>query len=148
MNWTEILLPVVVEHLAPLVLTVAGGAVAIVVTQVGGIAKTRLNVDIDAQLNAMLHAAIERSVTALLGGGKIRPENIAEQVVRQLHASNPDALKRFGLDADPLLLRKLVQAHLDPRLGRLAAFDTALGRPSVGMAAREDPSRPPPRNSA
>src|SRR5690606_33234584 len=116
MDWTTILAPIVVEHVAPLVLTVAGGAVAVVVAKVGGVAKRRLNVDIDAELNTLLHAAIERAIAGLIARGTSR-SSLVHDAVAAVKRTNPDALERFGLDHNPGLLAGLVQRAVDAKVG-------------------------------
>jgi hypothetical protein len=92
----------VVEAVNTVVLPVVLAAAGIAVTWVAGVARKRLNVEIEAQLMAGFHAALSRVVTAMVV--KYGPAASPAVIAEQLRASNPDSAGKI----EPGLLRQLV----------------------------------------
>lgn len=114
MTWEEFMGPLMVQFVAPLAITLAGGAITYIVAQVGPVIKKTINVDIDAKLNALLHAALERAVAAALAkypGGNLSATIVGE-VAKSLRATNPDTLARFDLTTDQSKLDKLINNEI------------------------------------
>lgn len=86
--------PAVNKAFVGLLMTIAGGVVA----RVGAVSRAKFNIDIDAQLNALLHAAIQRALLGKFANGASLPEAIAS-TVSSVMVTQPDAVDRFKFDS-------------------------------------------------
>lgn len=116
MTWEEAMFPLISEFVMPIALTLAGGAITYVVAQVGGVAKKHLNVDIDTQLNGLLHAALQRAVAAALTKHGMSSSTIVSLVMNSLRKTNPDAIARFDLDQRKDVFAGIVEKEIDAQI--------------------------------
>jgi hypothetical protein len=102
MDWNDILGPVVVEAVNTVVLPVALAAITAGVAWLGVRVNRLLGVNIDTQLNALLHAALTRAVAAMVV--KYGPAASPAVIAEQLRTTNPDSAGKIK----PEVLRQLV----------------------------------------
>lgn len=108
MNWLEVLGPVIVQNLVPIVVTTASAAVGVISVKVGNAATKYLKIDITKKLNELFNAALERAVQTVISTyfsgdpkqvvvGSSRSIAV-DQVVSILQKSMPETLTKLGLD--------------------------------------------------
>jgi hypothetical protein len=121
----------------PLALSLGGLGVAWVSTKL----RQKANVDVEKQMNDLLHNALNRGAEAILqkinsnmgAAGSVSPTpsasikasmqaaavSAASQLAKQVLATNPDATKHFNLDKNLPLLEKLAQQAIEGAIARI-----------------------------
>lgn len=93
MDWNSIVAPVVAEATTEVILPIALALASMAAAWVGVRVHKLTGVKIDAELNTLLHNALQRAVAAARAkyGSQVASPSVIAGIVNQLHVTNPDS---------------------------------------------------------